>query len=502
MVRRATTPRACAAPACSWTGAATSWPTRSVARWRRPARAWTSRRPRACATWWPRSASCRRASTSTACSGPGRAGLRRRGVSPACRCWPSAMAATSAPAPSSPRPPARSPTRSSRPSCRSTTAEQTPPREIVLDRDIPDRELMEQALSETSERKVPAQQRARRARRLPRPGPAQRGAGAGRGGVQPRQPAGARRTSGSCSGSTRCRAHRVLRHQPHHGRGDRGLLRGVRCRAGPVKSRSTGATTSPASSRATTTPPCTRPSTGASGAEAGGGGVLPDLLLIDGGAGQVAQARRCWASWAWRRACPRRGQGRGAQAGHETLLLDDGIELRPGAAGSRRCSWCSRCATRPTASPSPATAAAGRRRASSRLEDIPGIGPRRRASNLLRHFGGLAGLKAPESRRSRASRASTRRSPSASMRPCTDCPRPRRRARTHEADHSHLLTLLRIVLIPVLVLVFYLPFKWTNFAAAFVFLFAALTDWLTAGSPGATTRARPSARSWTRWPTS
>lgn len=29
----------------------------------------------------------------------------------------------------------------------------------------------------------------------------------------------------------------------------------------------------------------------------------------------------------------------------------------------------------------------------SKLEDIPGIGPRRRAS-LLKHFGGLAGLKA------------------------------------------------------------------------------------------------------------
>ena len=41
-----------------------------------------------------------------------------------------------------------------------------------------------------------------------------------------------------------------------------------------------------------------------------------------------------------------------------------------------------------------------------------------------------------------------------------------------------MLTLLRIVLIPVLVLVFYLPWKWTNFAAAFVFLFASVTDWL------------------------
>lgn len=41
-----------------------------------------------------------------------------------------------------------------------------------------------------------------------------------------------------------------------------------------------------------------------------------------------------------------------------------------------------------------------------------------------------------------------------------------------------LLTLLRILMIPVLVLVFYLPFKWTNFAAAFVFTLASVTDWL------------------------
>ncbi len=41
-----------------------------------------------------------------------------------------------------------------------------------------------------------------------------------------------------------------------------------------------------------------------------------------------------------------------------------------------------------------------------------------------------------------------------------------------------MLTLLRIVMIPVLVVVFYLPFHWTNFAAAAVFGLAALTDWL------------------------
>ena len=40
------------------------------------------------------------------------------------------------------------------------------------------------------------------------------------------------------------------------------------------------------------------------------------------------------------------------------------------------------------------------------------------------------------------------------------------------------ITLMRIMLIPVLVLVFYLPFQWTNFATAIVFAFASITDWL------------------------
>ena len=40
------------------------------------------------------------------------------------------------------------------------------------------------------------------------------------------------------------------------------------------------------------------------------------------------------------------------------------------------------------------------------------------------------------------------------------------------------LTLLRIVMIPVLVLVFYLPYTWTNFATAAIFGLAAITDWL------------------------
>jgi len=41
-----------------------------------------------------------------------------------------------------------------------------------------------------------------------------------------------------------------------------------------------------------------------------------------------------------------------------------------------------------------------------------------------------------------------------------------------------LLTLLRIALIPVLAVVFYLPYGWTNFATAAVFVAASVTDWL------------------------
>ena len=41
-----------------------------------------------------------------------------------------------------------------------------------------------------------------------------------------------------------------------------------------------------------------------------------------------------------------------------------------------------------------------------------------------------------------------------------------------------ILTLLRIALIPVLAIVFYLPWKWTSLAAAGIFALASITDWL------------------------
>ncbi|HJU39601.1 MAG TPA: CDP-diacylglycerol--glycerol-3-phosphate 3-phosphatidyltransferase [Tahibacter sp.] len=41
-----------------------------------------------------------------------------------------------------------------------------------------------------------------------------------------------------------------------------------------------------------------------------------------------------------------------------------------------------------------------------------------------------------------------------------------------------ILTLFRILLLPVMVIVFYLPFRGANLAAAAIFIAAALTDWL------------------------
>ena len=137
----------------------------------------------------------------------------------------------------------------------------------------------------------------------------------------------------------------------------------------------------------------------AEGGEAAG--MLPDLLLIDGGAGQVAQARGVLADLGIAAASGPGADGvavvgvaKGPERrpGHEVLLLPDGRELRPGpdSPGLQLVQQ-----VRDEAHRFAITGHRGRRqkaRSSSRLEDIPGIGPRRRA-NLLRYFGGLAGLK-------------------------------------------------------------------------------------------------------------
>lgn len=124
------------------------------------------------------------------------------------------------------------------------------------------------------------------------------------------------------------------------------------------------------------------------------GGPLPDVLLIDGGAGQLAQATAALADLGVE-GVMLVGVAKGAErrAGYEALVLPDGRELRPGAA-SPALQFIQQ--VRDEAHRFAITGHRGRRqkvRMTSKLEDIPGIGPRRRAS-LLKHFGGLAGLKA------------------------------------------------------------------------------------------------------------
>ncbi|MNM97172.1 UvrABC system protein C [compost metagenome] len=124
------------------------------------------------------------------------------------------------------------------------------------------------------------------------------------------------------------------------------------------------------------------------------GGVLPDVLLIDGGAGQLSQAQAALADLGVE-GVVLVGVAKGAErrAGHEALVLPDGRELRPGAA-SPALQFIQQ--VRDEAHRFAITGHRGRRqkaRMTSKLEDIPGIGPRRRAS-LLKHFGGMAGLKA------------------------------------------------------------------------------------------------------------
>lgn len=122
--------------------------------------------------------------------------------------------------------------------------------------------------------------------------------------------------------------------------------------------------------------------------------VLPDVLLIDGGAGQVAQAQAVLAEQGITGiALVGVAKGPARKPGDETLLLPDGREVQPGAA-SPALQLVQQ--VRDEAHRFAITGHRGKRqkaRASSRLEDIAGIGPRRRAA-LLRHFGGLAGLKA------------------------------------------------------------------------------------------------------------
>ncbi|MET0330961.1 MAG: excinuclease ABC subunit UvrC [Dyella sp.] len=126
-----------------------------------------------------------------------------------------------------------------------------------------------------------------------------------------------------------------------------------------------------------------------------GEGAKPDILLIDGGSGQVAQALevlRTLGVGGIEVVGVAKGPGR--RAGEETLVLaDSGRTLHPGSASPALHLVA---AVRDEAHRFAISGHRKRRekaRERSVLEDVPGVGARRRSA-LLKAFGGLAGVEA------------------------------------------------------------------------------------------------------------
>ncbi|MCW0465509.1 excinuclease ABC subunit UvrC [Xanthomonas sacchari] len=275
--------------------------------------------------------------------------------------------------------------------------EHAPPREVLLDREIPDAELIEAALSSAAERKVQLKWNVR-------------GERAGYLELASRNAQATLVTELTSRNAQHARSEalremlglaepvkRVECFDISHTMGEATVASCVVFDAsGPVRSQYRRYNISgiePGDDYAAMRQAIERRFRRAAEGEGKGDAVLPDVLLIDGGAGQLAQATGALADLGVDGVLLI-GVAKGAErrAGHETLVMPDGRELRPGAA-SPALQFIQQ--VRDEAHRFAITGHRGRRqkaRMTSKLEDIPGIGPRRRAS-LLKHFGGLAGLK-------------------------------------------------------------------------------------------------------------
>jgi excinuclease ABC subunit C len=125
------------------------------------------------------------------------------------------------------------------------------------------------------------------------------------------------------------------------------------------------------------------------------GGKVPDLILIDGGKGQVAAARAALSDLGLHQACVVGiAKGPGRRPGMEQLIIESeerSLQLAPSHPGlhliqqirdeAHRFALVGHRARR------------GKTRTTSMLNEIPGIGAKRRQA-LIEHFGGLRGVQA------------------------------------------------------------------------------------------------------------